>query len=79
MEHLTALISGLGEVEAVIFLIILIIVFMLGILMPIFVFTAQKWAYKSYKELVIVNDNLNQLIVDLGRISKNLKGQERVQ
>jgi hypothetical protein len=73
MESLNTLLGGIGIVGVGIFLTIL---FILGILMPIFVYTAQRWAHKSYKELVLVNDNLNQLIVNMNRISKSLKASD---
>ena len=38
-----------------------IILLILAILLPIFVYTAQKWAYKCYKELIIVNKTLSKM------------------
>lgn len=35
-----------------------IILIILAILVPVFVYSAQKWAYKSYKELVKMNNEL---------------------
>ena len=42
----------------VIFGIILFI--LLGILVPFSVYSAQKWAYKSYKEIVIIRNILQE-------------------
>ncbi len=38
------------------------ILFMLSIILPISVYAAQKWAYKSYKELQRLNKNIELLI-----------------
>ena len=37
---------------------LIIILAILVILMPVCVYTAQKWAYKRYKELVKLNKNI---------------------
>jgi len=41
-----------------IFMVLLFII--LGILVPISLYSAQKWAYKSYKEIVIIRNILQE-------------------
>jgi len=72
------LVSLLGDISMMGVGIFLIILFMFGILVPVFVYLAQRYARKSYKELALVNDNLNEIIVTLHRLSKNWKGPEEI-